>query len=521
MSVAQPAPVAIILAAGQGTRMKSRATSKVLFPVLGRSIVRRVVDAAREAGCSEVVVVVGHGADAVRANLEDVPGLVFAVQERRRGTGDAVAAARGALGFAGRTLLVLPADVPLMTPETLDAALKAHAASAGAITVISMRPPDPSGYGRLVRQADGHLARIVEHRDASEDERRIDEVNTGIYAMDGTFVFGPDGRAGAVARLSTDNDQGEYYLTDLVGLAAGDGAGAGSFVVEDAWEVAGLNDRAQLAELEAELRRRINLRWMQAGVTLEDPATTRIEDTVELARDVVLGGGVELRGACRVAEGAHIGRGSVLCDTTVGEDARLAPYVVATCADIAACATVLPFTVMNGINEKKPHLSSDEHRVAVGSAARVGPFSHLRQSSRLQDDVHVGNFVELKKTDMHTGAKANHLAYLGDAEVGARSNVGAGVITCNYDGFAKHRSIIGEDVFVGTDSHLVAPVRLGKGSYVATGTTVTKDVPADALAIGRARQENKAAYASRIREQLRRRAERLKKDAAPGGNDQG
>lgn len=244
---------------------------------------------------------------------------------------------------------------------------------------------------------------------------------------------------------------------------------------------------------------------------MDDPDGVRIEDGVELEVDVTLGAEVELRGSCRIASGAVIARGCVLTDVVVGSGAHVGPYVVAERTEIAAGARVRPFTVASGMNEKRPHLTTDEDRVRIGANAKVGPFSHLRQGSHLEDAVHVGNFVELKKTTMHPGSKANHLAYLGDAEVGSKSNVGAGVITCNYDGFAKHKTTIGENAFIGTDSHLVAPVTIGDGAYVATATTVTKNVPADALAIGRTRQENKAGRAAKLKELLRRRAEAAKR----------
>ncbi|MCP4868364.1 MAG: bifunctional N-acetylglucosamine-1-phosphate uridyltransferase/glucosamine-1-phosphate acetyltransferase [Proteobacteria bacterium] len=499
-------PAALILAAGKGTRMKSD-RPKVLFEVLGRSLVRRVVDAAREAGCEDVVVVVGHQADRVEASLADVEGLVFATQRGMNGTGQAVAHARDAVNYRDRTVVVLPGDVPLIQASTVRELLEAHS---GAVTVATMVPPDAHGYGRVVRADDGGVVRIVEHRDATEQERAIGEVNTSIYAFDGSFLFGADGQGGAVSEIGTDNDQGEQYLTDVVGIAVGKGETVGGYVIEDAHEVAGINDRAQLADLEAGVRTALNRSWLQAGVTMEDPDDVRIEEGVRLEQDVTLGAAVELRGTTTVASGASIARGCVLTDTHVGADATLGPYVVLTSANVAAGARVLPFTVASGLNEKKPHLTTEDDRVLIGEGARVGPFSHLRQAADLGPDVHVGNFVELKKTRMHDGAKANHLAYLGDAEIGGKSNIGAGVITCNYDGFGKHKTTIGEGAFIGTDSHLVAPVKIGDGAYVATGTTVTRNVPADALAIGRARMENKDGYASKIRNQLKRRADRAK-----------
>jgi bifunctional UDP-N-acetylglucosamine pyrophosphorylase / glucosamine-1-phosphate N-acetyltransferase len=497
-------PVALILAAGKGTRMKSD-LPKVLFPVLGRPIVRRVVDAVREAGCSEVVVVVGHQAERVREALKDVPGLAFAEQRGMQGTGQAVAHAREAADWSDRTVVVLPGDVPLIRADTISELLERHS---GALTVATMFPDDPTGYGRIVRHVGGGVIRIVEHRDASPEQLAIGEVNTGIYAFAGDFLFGGDADGGAIAELNTDNEQGEYLLTDVVGIAVGRSDVVGASVIGDAGEVAGINDRLQLAELEAGLRFGVAQHWMRAGVSMDDPGSVRIEEAVELDQDVLLGAGVELRGACRIGRGVSIGRGSVLTDVEIGDGVEVGPYVVAERATVGPGARVMPFTVIQGINEKRPHQTTEADRVRIGADARVGPFSRLRQASDLADKAHVGNFVELKKTRLGVGAKANHLAYLGDADVGGGSNIGAGVITCNYDGFGKHKTLIGEGCFVGTDSHLIAPVRLGKGSYVATGTTVTRDVPADGLAISRARQQNKDGYASRLRQQLEARAKR-------------
>mgnify|MGYP002630680825 CR=1 FL=1 len=501
----KPAPIAVVLAAGKGTRMKSCRT-KVLFPVLGVPIVARVVAAARAAGCTDVVVVIGHEAQAVRDTLG--PDLPYAVQTGMPGTGGAVVAARGAVDARGRTVLVLPGDVPLMRAQTLSALLAAHEAQGAAVTVATMKVQDPTGYGRVVRDGpEGGVLRIVEHRDADPSELRIDEVNTSIYAFDGDFLFGD---SAAVDRLSPDNAQKEYLLTDVVGFAVADGRSVAGFVIDDELETAGINDRQQLSELERTQRSRVNTGWMRQGVSMDDSATTWIEEAVTLGRDVVLGAGVELRGATSVGEGATVGKGSVLVDCAVGAGVEIGPYVVATRASFEPGSQVRPFTVLNGLNEKKPAASTDADRVQIGAGAQVGPFTHLRQASVLGSEAKAGNFVELKKTELHAGAKANHLAYLGDATVGPRSNIGAGVITCNYDGFSKQRTTIGADVFVGTDSHLIAPVRLGDGAYVATGTTVSRDVPADALAIGRARQENKLGYASRLKSALQAKAQKIK-----------
>jgi len=474
---------------------------KVLFEVLGRPIVQRVVDAARAAGCSEVVVVVGYEAEQVKGVLG---GVRFALQPGVQGTGQAVQAASSQLDAEGRAVLVLPGDVPMMTAGTLRSLIEGHS---GAITIASMEPPSSTGYGRIVRGGDGEVLRIVEERDASESERTIREVNSAIYVFDGNFLFGSDGSLGAVFELDTDNQQNEYLLTDVVGIAVARGLSVGASLLPDPQEVAGVNDRAQLADLESAMRQRINQQWLESGVSMDDPATTRIEEGVVLSSDVHLGAGVELRGSTRVGEGSSVGKGSVLTDCSLGACCTVGAYVLATSADLADGAEVRSFTVLSGLNEKQPAQSVAADKVTLGVGARVGPFSHLRQSSDLGDRARVGNFVEMKKTRLHEEAKANHLAYLGDADVGARSNIGAGVITCNYDGFAKHKTTIGQDVFVGTDSHLVAPVRLGDGAFVGTGTTVTRDVPADCLAIGRARQENKEGYASRMKASLERRAE--------------
>jgi len=496
-------PVAIVLAAGKGTRMGST-RPKVLFEVLGRSLVGRVVDAARDAGCTEIVVVVGFGGDQVRATIQ---GVRFAVQEGLQGTGQAADSARGSLDFTGRTVLILPGDVPLMQASSLSSLLEAHSSADATVTVSTLEPDDPTGYGRIVRSEDGgSIERIVEHRDATVEERRIREINSSIYAAEGSFLFGDDGESGALRQLRADNDLAEFLLTDVVAIATNDGKTVAAHPIPDALEAEGVNDRAQLSSLEGRLRAKLNHKWMLDGVSMQDPDSTWIEESVHLSNDVTLGAGVELRGSTRVAEGATIGRGCVLEDVTVGPGAALGPYVVAQQADIEGGARVKPFSVLSGINEKSPQDTSESDRVAVGSDASVGPFAHLRQSTHLGPGARVGNFVELKKTRLGDGAKANHLAYLGDADVGDRSNIGAGVITCNYDGFSKHRTTISKEVFVGTNCQLVAPIKVGEGAYVATGTTVTRDVPPDALAIGRARQENKSGYASRMKKHLARRA---------------
>ncbi len=442
--------VAIVLAAGKGTRMNSE-LAKVLHPLLGRPLLAYPLAACRDAGVGRIVAVVGHQADRVREALA-APDLAFALQAEQRGTGHAVSVARDALhGFSG-TALILCGDVPLLRPETLVLLADRHRASGDRVTVLSMEPADPTGYGRLVRDGDGRLRAIVEERDADGAQRAVREVNTGTYAVDVPWLWD------AVAGLAADNSQGEYYLTDIVAAAAREGR-AGSVLLEDPDEVMGINSRVHLAEAGAVLRDRINRAWMEAGVTLEDPSSTWIEPGVVLSADVTVGPGVRLAGATRVAVGAWIETGCVVTDSEIGAGARVKPYSV--------------------VGEAK-----------VGPGAQVGPFAHLRPGAVLEDDAKVGNFVEMKKAVLGRGSKASHLTYLGDAAVGPGANIGAGTITCNYDGVHKHATVIGEGAFIGSNTALVAPVTVGAGATVAAGSTITKHVPAGGLGVARAKQRN-------------------------------
>jgi bifunctional UDP-N-acetylglucosamine pyrophosphorylase/glucosamine-1-phosphate N-acetyltransferase len=478
---------AIVLAAGQGTRMKS-SLIKVLHPVAGRPMVRRVVEAARGAGCDPVIVVVGRQGEQVRQSLADVPGVRFAVQAEQRGTGHAVRCAAPALDRFDGTALLLPADVPLIRAATLDALAAQRERDGALATVLSMELHEPKWYGRVLRGTTGGVTAIVEARDCDPAQLAVQEVNSGLYAADLTFLFGADGTGGALASLSPENDQGELYLTDIIASAAASD-GADARIHGDPSEVLGVNDRAELARVEDLLYARTASGWMADGVTIQSPRSVRVDPEVELAADVVLEPRVQLRGDTRIATGAVIETGAVLRDTVVGEGARIGVGSVLRSADVAEGAQVRPYTLMVGINEKKPQESTDADRVRVGADARIGPFSHLRMRSRLAAGVHLGNFVETKNTEMDDGAKANHLAYLGDGHVGARSNVGAGVIFCNYDGLDKNLTDIGEDAFVGSDSQLVAPVRVGDRAYVGSGTTVTREVPDGALVVTRAKEK--------------------------------
>ena len=429
----------VVLAAGEGKRMRSR-RAKVAHELAGKPLLLHVLDAASALHPDRTVVVVGKGADAVTAMFGK--RATVAIQESRLGTGHAVLQARSALkGFAG-DVIVLCGDVPLIRASTLRKLRTMHAHAGANATVLSMIADDPTGYGRIVRTADGGLA-IVEHADATATERAIDEVNTGTYCFDAEFLFR------SLAKLGRKNAQGEYYLTDLVALAAADKA-ATCHVLEDADEGIGINSRLDLAQAEAALQQRLIADWIEKGVTFVDPASAYVGADVRLGTDVTIGPSVVLLGRTAVGNGVHIDGASRLSDTDVGTNAYLRWGVVADGAKIAA-------------------------------DARVGPYAHLRPGATLGEAVHIGNFVEVKNATLGRGSKANHLAYIGDASVGRDANIGAGTITCNYDGFRKHRTVIGDRVQIGSDTQLVAPVTLGADSYVAAGSTVGRDVPPGAL----------------------------------------
>jgi bifunctional UDP-N-acetylglucosamine pyrophosphorylase/glucosamine-1-phosphate N-acetyltransferase len=444
------------------------ARAKVLHQLLGRPLVAYPIELARELGADPVIAVLGHQRAEVEAALGSRFGADVEVveQTQRLGTGHALRMALPALRQARGLMMVLYGDVPLLRRETLRALLAA--ARRGVLALVTTTPPDPTGYGRIVRDRSGAVLRVVEHRDASPDELAIGEINAGIYAGPVEFF-----RA-AIAGLKPRNAAGEYYLTDVIARAAGSiGVRA---VAADFRDVAGVNDRRQLAEAEGILRERINARWM-AHATLRSPATIEIEPDVIIERDAEIGRGVALRGRTRVGAGARIGDGVLLTDTQVAAGAEIKAYTVAS-------------------------------EASIGRNAKVGPFAHLRPGSVLDEDVHVGNFVETKKTTLGRGSKANHLTYLGDTTVGRKVNVGAGTITCNYNGYEKTRTVIEDGAFIGSDSQLVAPVTIGKRAVVAAGATVTEDVPPGALAISRAAQVAVTGYAEKL-------AGRYRKKSAP------
>jgi bifunctional UDP-N-acetylglucosamine pyrophosphorylase/glucosamine-1-phosphate N-acetyltransferase len=446
---------AIVLAAGEGTRMKS-SLPKVAHEILGVPMVRYVVDAVHDAGVERVVTVVGHGADAVIAL---VPDTEVAVQERQLGTGHAVISAREALAGAEGAVLVVAGDVPLIRPETLRRLLDAWSGSGAACVVLTAEFADPAGYGRVVRDESGCVSAIVEQKDLSAQQRAISECNVGIYCFDAAALFD------ALDRLTTSNAQGEYYLTDVVGLMRADGRTVGAVVLEDVDESHGINTRVQLAQAARIMQRRVNERHMLAGVTMTDPDLVWIGPEVTIGRDVVLEPMTTLLGSTSIGEGAHIG------PSTRALDSEIAPHALVE--------------------------QSIVRRSRIGERATVGPNAFLRPGTVLAAGAKVGSFVEVKNSSIGEGSKVPHLSYIGDATIGTGVNVGAGTITCNYDGRAKHETVIGDGAFIGSDTMLIAPVMIGPGAMTGAGSAITKDVPQGALGIERSAQRNIEGWAER------------------------
>jgi bifunctional UDP-N-acetylglucosamine pyrophosphorylase/glucosamine-1-phosphate N-acetyltransferase len=442
----------VVLAAGKGTRMKS-AIPKVLHRIAGLPLLDHVLKAAAPLHPASTTVVIGHQAEIVREAYRSRPEVGFVTQEPQLGTGHALLMAEPRLKGAIGTVLLLYGDVPLLTATTLEVLVGTHRAQQASATVLTATVDRPFGYGRIVR-ADGAIVRIVEERDASQTEREIQEINAGIYA----FELGP--LFDAIRGIASANVQGEYYLPDLVSIYRARGLGVTTVTVKNADEIRGINSRAELAEVERIVRQTKNDELMAAGVTLIDPATTYVHPDVTVGADTVIHPNVHLEGRTAIGQACEIHAGTRIVDSTLGDRVMVKNYCVITESSVA-----------------------DE--------AILGPFAHLRPASDVKKGAHVGNFVELKKTTLGAGSKANHLAYLGDATIGNGVNIGAGVITCNYDGKKKHPTTIKDGAFVGTDSALVAPVTIGEGAYVAAGSTITEDVPAGALGIARGRQVNK------------------------------
>lgn len=457
-----PPAAVVVLAAGEGTRMRSRRLPKVLHGFAGRSMLGHVLAAAAPLAASRTIVVVGHRRDEVVAHLADVaPDAVPVVQAEQRGTGHAVRQALDALpGSASGTVVVVPGDAPLLTATALAALVEEHERAGAAATLLTSVVGDPTGYGRVLRAPDGGVTRVVEQKDASEQEKLVAEVATSVYAFDLGLL------RDALGRISSDNAAGEEYLPDVIAVLVGDGRIVAA-VTARADETAGCNDRVQLAAAHAAYNRRLLETHMRAGVTVVDPASTWVDADVTLEPDVTLRPGVELRGRTTVAEGAEIGPETTLTDTAVGAGA------------------VVTRTVAIG--------------ASIGPAATVGPFAYLRPGAELAEGTHVGTYVEIKNSRVGRGSKVPHLTYVGDATIGEGSNIGASSVFVNYDGVEKHRSVIGDHVRIGSDTMIVAPRTVGDGAYTAAGSVITQDVPPGAMAVARAHQRNVAGWTQRKR----------------------
>jgi bifunctional UDP-N-acetylglucosamine pyrophosphorylase/glucosamine-1-phosphate N-acetyltransferase len=438
--------------------MKSR-LPKVLHPIAGRPMVEHVLRTAESVSPATLTLIVGHRADVVRDRLAKWPKIQFAVQEPQIGTAHALQQAEQALAGRSGTVVLLSGDVPLLRPETLTHLVNTHQAGRAAATVVTANVERPYGYGRIVR-TDGRIARIVEERDASPAERQIREINSGIYAFDLAPLFD------SLRGIAAQNAQGELYLTDLIAIYRRRKLVVETLLIDNPQEIRGINSRTELAEVSRIVRQTKNEELMAAGVTIVDPATTYIDPDVQVGPDTVIHPGVVLEG-----------------HTRIGSACEIQAHVRIVDSEIADQATILNFCLIIGSR--------------VASGAQVGPFAHLRPESEVGEKAKVGNFVELKKTTLGPGSKANHLSYLGDATIGTGVNVGAGTITCNYDGEKKHQTVIEDGAFIGSDTQLIAPVRVGKGAYIGAGSSITEDVPAGALGIGRGRQSNVEGWVER------------------------
>jgi bifunctional UDP-N-acetylglucosamine pyrophosphorylase/glucosamine-1-phosphate N-acetyltransferase len=457
---------AVVLAAGLGTRMKSK-IHKVLHPVCGQPMIRYVVDGLRTAGIGRIIVVVGKWAEQVREYLGDA--VEYAVQEEPLGTAHAVLQAEPLLAGASGTTMVVNGDSPLVRPETYSRMVACHRDKAAAATVLTAMLDNPFGYGRVIRSYDGEVHRIVEQKDASSEELAIREVNGGAYCFDNGVLFE------ALRQIRNHNAQGEYYLTDCIDVIRKGGKKVQAFVAQDPREILGVNDRVQLAEVNRILRERILEEHMRNGVTIVDPQSTYLDATVVIEQDVILYPGVFLQGQCHIKEGAMIGPQTRLLDTVVG------------------VGSIVEHSVVLG--------------AAIGDGVKVGPFAYLRPGSKIGNHAKIGDFVEIKNAVIGRGAKISHLAYVGDADVGDDTNLGCGVITVNYDGVKKHRTVIGAGSFIGCNVNLVAPLTIGNDVYIAAGSTITRDVPEGALAISRERRQViKEGYTARLRSQFAARS---------------
>ncbi|MDN7243814.1 bifunctional UDP-N-acetylglucosamine diphosphorylase/glucosamine-1-phosphate N-acetyltransferase GlmU [Planococcus sp. N028] len=448
---------AVILAAGQGTRMKSK-LYKVLHPVCGMPMVEHVTTNVSQLGVEKIVTIVGHGAEKVQEQLGS--RSEYALQEEQLGTAHAVQQAASLIEGKSGTTLVVCGDTPLIRPETMQALLDHHAATKAKATILTAIADNPTGYGRILRSEAGSVEKIVEQKDASPEEQLVKEINTGTYCFDNEALFE------ALKLVSNDNVQGEYYLPDVIEILQKQGEIVAAFATDSFEETLGVNDRVALSEAERILRARIAEKHMRAGVTLIDPATTYISAQAEIGADTIIQPNVVIEGNTKIGEDCFISSGTTISNSIIGDRTTVR--------------------------------SSHVYDSTVGEDVAVGPFAHLRPQSNLGNDVKIGNFVEVKKSSLGNGSKVSHLSYIGDAEVGTNVNIGCGTITVNYDGKNKYLTKIEDDSFIGCNSNLIAPVTIGKGSYVAAGSTISKNVPSDSLAIARARQENKEGYATKL-----------------------
>lgn len=437
----------VILAAGKGTRMKSK-LPKVLHKVAGKAMVERVLETASSVGTERNVVIVGFGGEAVRDYLGDQ--VEYVVQEEQNGTGHAMKQAFPALGSFDGTILLLCGDTPLVTKESLEALIADHEKNGAAATVLTAHMDDPTGYGRIIRDGSGKVVRIVEQKDGKPEELAVQEINTGMYAFDSQKLWP------CLDQLSDDNAQGELYITDVIGILVNQGDRVGAYMMKHNEESLGVNSRLQLAEAEAILKNRKNRELMEAGVTIIDPTSTYVAPEVTVGADTILYPGTILEGHTVIGQQCEIGPHTCLTNVQVGD------------------GNVIHFTY--------------GHDCQIGDNTDIGPYVHLRPNTVIGNDVHIGNFVEVKNSNVGQGTKFPHLSYIGDSDVGAGVNIGCGTITVNFNGSTKNRTVIGDHAFIGCNSNLVAPVEVGEYGYVGAGSTITKDVPAKALAVGRARQ---------------------------------
>lgn len=447
----------IVLAAGQGTRMKSK-LYKVLHRVCGKAMVNHVVTQAEKLNPEKIITIVGFGADAVKNELGNRSEYVL--QEQQLGTGHAVLQTKALLAGKKGTTVVLSGDAPLLTADTIEAIFNDHQENQRAATILTAIYPDPFGYGRVIRNEKGAVEKVIEQKDATPEEAIIQEVNTGTYCFDNELLFS------ALEHLTTDNAQGEYYLTDIVEILKNQGELVGAYAMENYEESMGVNDRVALATATQLMQKRINEAHMKNGVTFYDPEHTYVDVEVKIGADTVIEGNVSLRGTTEIGEDCHITSGSDLTNAKIADRVMIK--------------------------------SSNIEDSSVGTGSDIGPFAHLRPKSIISENVHIGNFVEVKKSEIAAGTKVGHLTYVGDATLGKNINIGCGTIFVNYDGKNKHHTTVEDNVFIGCNANLIAPVKIEEGAFIAAGSTITKDIPKDAMGIARSRQENKLEYAKKL-----------------------